>query len=128
MARGLRIVFIISVVITLLMSIVFLGVRGSSRSSTDQERTAIAFAAMTLIVLFVAAVMFIILFFACSDKYRAFMLVILILCVLAFCFLCIATACAYAPAKPAYGAWGLSGVWTCVITVVCGICLYVAED
>ncbi|KAF5401793.1 hypothetical protein PHET_04823 [Paragonimus heterotremus] len=125
----MKILFIINVGLALLLSIIALGVNPASRTTakSDRSNAILAFNVIALILLIAAAVLYLILWFTCSQRRRIFIFVIFVLLCAAFLSFAISTGISYSDANPSHGAWLLSGTWMTIMAAVMSAIYYYVE-
>ncbi|KAA3673167.1 uncharacterized protein DEA37_0003680 [Paragonimus westermani] len=95
-------------------------------SNSDSSNAVIAFNVIAMILLIAAAVLYLILWFACNQRRRIFMIAILGLLCLAFLSFAISTGISYGDSRPFHGAWLLSGTWITIMASVVSVIYYFA--
>ncbi|THD24522.1 hypothetical protein D915_004681 [Fasciola hepatica] len=115
-----KIIFLITLIIGVILSIVSLGMNKFIGSSfqTDLFKVSVAFDIIGLLLTIAALVLFLILLFTCKEKQRLFSVVIVILTGVALLCFAISVGTAFHPATPSWESWLLATVWISVIVFV----------
>ncbi|KAF8567167.1 hypothetical protein P879_02223 [Paragonimus westermani] len=81
-----------------------------------------------MLLILTASILFLILFFTCSDKARLLMILVVAFTAGALLSLAIATGLAFHPFTPGFGAWLLAAVWTCILALLMAVLYLVYGD
>ncbi|KAA3670380.1 uncharacterized protein DEA37_0004020 [Paragonimus westermani] len=96
-------------------------------SNSDSSNAVIAFNVIAMILLIAAAVLYLILWFACNQRRRIFMIAILGLLCLAFILLSISTGISYGGYGPYYGTWLMASTWMTIMATIVLVIFYFEE-
>ncbi|KAF8562693.1 hypothetical protein P879_06178 [Paragonimus westermani] len=124
MGRALRTAFVIMVVVAAILGIVALALNSNVRNSTQQSsrnQCTIAFNIIAVIVLLVAAIIYLVLIFADVDYTTV--LLILSFVLVAVGLLSYIIACGCGSAGTSFQEWLLSALWASLAATILGIVL-----
>ncbi|CAL8075356.1 unnamed protein product [Calicophoron daubneyi] len=121
MASLMKCIFVITLLLTVLLGIVGIGLRGSSTNGSKDKCT-VAFSVLGILFFAFAAIIYLVLMCMELAQYKALMITTVVLVILGFIWFACAAGCSDAgQGRGRFTDWLLSALWTSVIATIMAV-------